>query len=122
MSYNDDKYWEDKYESLLYDYKEIQRKYNDLDSKFHKTYNDLDSAQFKIKTELEPRIKSEERAYDLSVSDGGYDKWMSNVVDEYACNSDQIWWLDIERMKWCGELMNQLFDKGFSKEDLLKLF
>jgi len=70
-------YWEEKYKDLLYDYRELQRKYDKLQADYNKKYNELDSANFKIRTELEPRIQNERRSYDSWVTDpmrGSYDE------------------------------------------------
>lgn len=58
---------EEKYENLKYKYEKLQRKYDDLKDRFKKTY----SANFRIRHELEPRIKSERNAYDNYVLNGG---------------------------------------------------
>lgn len=56
--------YKEKYEELLSEYRSLQRKYNDLQVKYDESLDKLYSAKFRIENELEPRIKSEKRAYD----------------------------------------------------------
>jgi len=63
QNYND-LYW--KYDNLLDKYHKLKEEYN-------KTCNKLDSANFKINTELEPRIKNEQRNYDGMSGKCGYE-------------------------------------------------
>lgn len=60
--------WEERYNELKYDYRKLQNKYDELKEKYDKVDSDLYSANFKIRNELEPRIESEKRAYDLWVT------------------------------------------------------
>lgn len=62
---------EEKYENLKYKYEKLQKEYDDLEDRFRKTDDELYSANFRIKHELEPRIKSERNAYDNYVLSGG---------------------------------------------------
>ncbi|MDF2841585.1 MAG: hypothetical protein K0R00_11 [Herbinix sp.] len=62
-------YYQEKYETLLRDYKKLQRKCDDLEENNRKLYDQLDSANFRIRQELEPRIKREGRRYDAWVTD-----------------------------------------------------
>jgi predicted nuclease with TOPRIM domain len=62
-------YWEEKYDNLLRKYERLQRDYEKLQNDYNKKDNELYSANFKIETELEPRIQSERRSYDAWVTD-----------------------------------------------------
>lgn len=57
-------YWKDKYLTLKEEYDKLQEQYRELDRK-------LDKANYQIKTELEPRIQRERRAYDAWVTNQG---------------------------------------------------
>lgn len=57
-------YWKDKYLTLKDEYDKLQEQYRELDRK-------LDKANYQIKTELEPRIQREKRAYDTWVTNQG---------------------------------------------------
>lgn len=57
-------YWKDKYLTLKEEYDKLQEQYRELDRK-------LDKANYQIKTELEPRIQRERRAYDTWVTNQG---------------------------------------------------
>jgi predicted nucleic acid-binding Zn-ribbon protein len=57
-------YWKDKYLTLKEEYDKLQEQYRELDRK-------LDKANYQIKTELEPRIQREKRAYDTWVTNQG---------------------------------------------------
>lgn len=57
-------YWKDKYLTLKDEYDKLQEQYRELDRK-------LDKANYQIKTELEPRIQREKRAYDVWVTNQG---------------------------------------------------
>ena len=57
-------YWKDKYLTLKEEYDKLQEQYRELDRK-------LDKAHYQIKTELEPRIQREKRAYDTWVTNQG---------------------------------------------------
>jgi len=70
--------WEEKYNDLLYYYRELKRKYEKLEEKYDKTYSDLNHAEFRIENELIPRIKREERSYDNWVTSGGSDECYHN--------------------------------------------
>lgn len=60
---------EDRYiEELKYKIQELQSKNAELSEKLHKAEQDKEYLSFRIRNELEPRIKAEERAYDLYVS------------------------------------------------------
>ena len=56
--------WEEKYYELLQDYRMFKKGYEELREKYNKADSDLSSANFKIRTELEPRIQREKRGYD----------------------------------------------------------
>lgn len=62
---------EEKYESLKYKYEKLQKEYNDLQERYRKTDDELSNANFRIKHELEPRIKSERNSYDRYILSGG---------------------------------------------------
>ena len=57
-------YWKDKYLTLKDEYDKLQEQYRELDRK-------LDKANYQIKTELEPRIQREKRAYDTWITNQG---------------------------------------------------
>jgi len=61
--------YEQRYEDLHYEFARLKRCYEDLRQKHSVLEDKLSSAEFKIKTELEPRIKQEQRMYD---------KWVTN--------------------------------------------
>lgn len=62
---------EERYENLKYKYEKLQKEYDDLQERFKKTDDELYRANFRIKHELEPRIKSEMNVYDNYVLSGG---------------------------------------------------
>ena len=53
-------YWKDKYLTLKEEYDKLQEDYRNLDK-------NLDKAEYKLRTELEPRIASERKSYDCWV-------------------------------------------------------
>ena len=57
-------YWKDKYLTLKEEYDKLQELYKQQERK-------LDKANYQIKTELEPRIQREKRAYDTWVTNQG---------------------------------------------------
>ena len=54
-------YWKDKYLTLKEEYDKLREEYRNLDRK-------LDKAEYKLRTELEPRLASERRSYDCWVT------------------------------------------------------
>jgi len=70
--------WEEKYDNLLYYYRQRGYKIEELQSKLNSIEEKLDSARFKIETELDPRIKSEQNNYDSWVTSGGSDDCFRN--------------------------------------------
>ncbi len=62
-------YYEEKYDDLLREYRRLERKNEELESKLSKARDELYSAEFKIRNELEPRIASKRRAYDNWATD-----------------------------------------------------
>ena len=54
-------YWKDKYLTLKDEYDKLQEEYKQLD-------RNLDKVEYKLRTELEPRIASEKRSYDCWVT------------------------------------------------------
>lgn len=62
---------EEKYENLKYKYEKLQKEYADLRENYKKIDDELYHANFRIKHELEPRIKSEQRSYDNYILSGG---------------------------------------------------
>lgn len=64
---NDDGYRE-KYENLKYNFQKLELKYENLERENQKLSSDLDSAEFKIRTELNPRIARERKAYDAFIT------------------------------------------------------
>jgi seryl-tRNA synthetase len=61
-------YYEQKYNDLLCKYERLKRKYEELEERYNKLDLELDSANFRIRNELEPRIRAEKRAYDAWVT------------------------------------------------------
>jgi predicted nucleic acid-binding Zn-ribbon protein len=57
-------YWKDKYLTLKDEYDKLQEEYKQQE-------RELDKANYQIKTELEPRIQRERRAYDTWVTNQG---------------------------------------------------
>jgi len=57
-------YWKDKYLTLKEEYDKLQELYKQQE-------RELDKANYQIKTELEPRIQREKRAYDTWVTNQG---------------------------------------------------
>jgi predicted RNase H-like nuclease (RuvC/YqgF family) len=60
--------WERKYYRLLEDYRDLERTVEKLQSSNAKLEDKLYDSEWRIKKELEPRIKIEERNYDLFVT------------------------------------------------------
>ena len=60
---------EEKYEILTRKYEKLQREYENLKERFDKQYDELSHVNFRVKDELEPRIRAEKRAYDRWVTD-----------------------------------------------------
>jgi hypothetical protein len=75
---------QNKYDNLSWKYDKLSDKYYELEKKYNNTYNELSSAEFKIRTELEPRIKSEHRSYDAYVTSGGSDECFSNGMNGHC--------------------------------------
>jgi len=63
-------YWKDKYTNL-------QKAYDKLEDLYKRQSGELQEAEYKLKTELEPRIKSEKRSYDCYI--------VSQVDPKCAC-------------------------------------
>lgn len=76
--------WEEKYDKLYYRFNRLSNSYSDLEKRYNDTYNKLDSANFKIRDELEPRIKSEQRSYDAYVTSGGGDECFHNGMNSHC--------------------------------------
>lgn len=78
-------------EYLIRDLRDIIRNKNnvieDLEKQLDKTRSDKEHAEYRVKQELEPRIKAEERVYDIWVSNGGSDPCMRNGMNG-NCNPD----------------------------------
>lgn len=80
---------EEKYDNLYRRYDRLLDSYRDLEKKYENTYNELDLANFKIRNELEPRIKSEQRSYDSWATSGGGDECFQNGMNGhcgYGCS------------------------------------
>jgi predicted RNase H-like nuclease (RuvC/YqgF family) len=60
--------WERKYYRLLEDYRDLERTVEKLQSSNAKLEDKLYDCEWKIRKELEPRIKREERNYDVFVT------------------------------------------------------
>ena len=60
--------WERKYNELLREYKALERTVEKLQNSNAKLEDNLYDCEWRIKKELEPRIKREERNYDLFVT------------------------------------------------------
>ena len=63
--------WEEKYKDLLYDFRQRGYRIEELQIEVNKVANNLDHAEYRIRNELEPRIKREQRSYDSWVTSGG---------------------------------------------------
>jgi hypothetical protein len=61
------------YDALLRKYEYRGRRIQELEDTINKLEENLSSANFKIDTELEPRIKREKQSYDEYVTSGGSD-------------------------------------------------
>lgn len=51
-------------DELQYKIRQLKRENEELREDLRRANDNLDSAEFKIRTELEPRIQAERRAYD----------------------------------------------------------
>jgi predicted RNase H-like nuclease (RuvC/YqgF family) len=60
--------WERKYYRLLEDYRDLERTVEKLQNSNAKLEDKLYDSEWRIKKELEPRIKREERNYDIFVT------------------------------------------------------
>lgn len=63
--------WYDNYskEDLAYKVKALERKVEELEAENRRYYDDREHYRFRVENELEPRIRSERRAYDNYVTD-----------------------------------------------------
>lgn len=78
---------EDRYiEELKYKIQELQSKNAELPEKLHKAEQDKEYLSFRIRNELEPSIKAEERAYDLYVSIDH----VAEAADSFCCKVDEL--------------------------------
>lgn len=71
--YNCEK-WEEKYDRLERKYDRLSNSYSELERRFNKSEDELREANWKVKYELEPRIKNEHRSYNDYVISGGSDE------------------------------------------------
>lgn len=78
---------EKRIDNLRRNYDHLRNEYNKLQEKYDNTYNKLSSANFKIETELEPRIKQEQRSYDVYVTNGGGDECFQSGISG-SCGYD----------------------------------
>jgi predicted nucleic acid-binding Zn-ribbon protein len=62
-------HWEEKYNDLKYEYDRRGRRIEELTQEVKGLEDRLYSAEYKIRTELEPRIESEKRGYDAYITD-----------------------------------------------------
>lgn len=91
---------EEQLQDLQYAYDTLDRKYRDLKDDYDKVTKELSNAELKIKTELVPRIKQEERSYDnwaLSPSRAsGFDDCSMNCSEcsEFECDGHREYWED----------------------------
>jgi uncharacterized protein YlxW (UPF0749 family) len=60
--------WERKYYRLLEDYRDLERTVEKLQNSNAKLEDKLYDSEWRIEKELEPRIKREERNYDVFVT------------------------------------------------------
>ena len=64
---------QEDYNDLLRQYNKLEFNYDKLYDKYLKLKSDLENSEFKIKSELEPRINAEKKQYDSYVLNGGSD-------------------------------------------------
>jgi hypothetical protein len=107
MSDND---WKDKYEDLVYYYRKRGDKINELEKEVNKLYDRANHAEFRISTELEPRIQREHDSYDSWVTSGHGDECFQNG-DSGRCG---------EKCSVFGS-RNECFE-NMTKEDILNLY
>lgn len=82
-------YWEEKYNDLKWSYNKLERLYDELKDDYKRKDDELYSAEFKIRTELEPRIKQEQRSYDAWVSSPGCGRCECDDIEICAkCDED----------------------------------
>ncbi|MDD4779100.1 MAG: hypothetical protein PHT02_00655 [Tissierellia bacterium] len=74
----EDNYWKEKYDDLLYYYRKRGDKISNLEKEVNKLYDRANHAEFRITTELEPRIQREYDSYDSYVTSGGSDECFHN--------------------------------------------
>lgn len=55
-------------DELIYKIRELKRKIEELENEKNQLYMEISSLNFRIDTELEPRLKAERRAYDAFVT------------------------------------------------------
>jgi hypothetical protein len=79
--------WKEKYDDLKYYYNKRGDKINELEKEVNKLYDRANHAEFRISTELEPRIEREHRSYDAYVTSGGGDECFYNG-DSGRCGVD----------------------------------
>jgi len=70
--------WEEKYNDLLWSYRKRGDRIDELEKESQIMYSNLSHAEFRIETELEPRIKREENSYDVWATNGGSDECFYN--------------------------------------------
>jgi len=76
--------WKDRYENLLYSYRNRGNRIYELESKIGKIQNNLDSAECRIHNELEPRIKQEQKNYDNYVLSDHGDECYNNGMNGHC--------------------------------------
>ncbi len=75
MSYKED------YNNLEYRYRRLSNNFDEVKKDRDELRNKLDSAEYKLETELKPRVDREKRSYDSWVINGGGDTCMQQGMD-----------------------------------------
>jgi len=76
--------WEEKYDNLYRRYDRLSDSYNKLEKENNKLYGQKDHAEYRIRNELEPRIKREQRSYDSWATSGGGDECYQNGMNGHC--------------------------------------
>ena len=73
--------WEEKYNDLMYAYKQRGYKIEELEEKITELSISLNSAEHRIAEELTPLLKSKADAYDNFVTEGSGDECFRNGIN-----------------------------------------
>lgn len=96
-------YWEEKYNDLVWRYGDRGSMIDKLNTKVSMLESKLDSAEYKINTELEPRIKQENDSYDTYVTSPSYGMPEGCRQDCLACKNME-----------CDGYRDYLTDQGYN--------